>query len=56
MQARHPTHCLKSALKSALRMGVVMEFFHAMYTLAQKRLKVIVSTDKATMRSKKYAE
>ena len=52
MQTRHPTHWVKSAL----RMGVVIEFFHAMYTLAQKRLKVIVSTDKAIMRSQKYAK
>jgi hypothetical protein len=37
-------------------MGVVIGFFHAMYTLTQKRLKVIVSTDKAIMMSKKYAK
>ena len=52
MRARHPTHCVKSAL----RMGAVIESFHAMYTLAQKRVKVIVSTVKAIMRSREYAE
>jgi len=52
MQARYPTHWVKSAL----RMGVVIESFHAMYTLTQKRLKVMVSTDKAIMKSQKYAK
>lgn len=52
MQARYPTHWLKSTL----RIGVVMESAHAKYTFAQKRLKVKVSTDKAIIVSTKYAE
>lgn len=35
---------------------MVIEVFHAKYTLAQKRLKTIISSDEAVMRSQKYAK
>jgi hypothetical protein len=37
-------------------MGVAIETFRAMYTLAQKRLKVIKSADRAMIKSQKYAK
>lgn len=43
-------------MKRALRIGVVIESFHARYTLTQKRLKIIVSSDEAMIKSQKYAK
>ena len=43
-------------MKNALRMGVVIETFHARYTFMQKRLKVMISRDEAMRKSQKYAK
>ena len=47
-----PTHWVTSAL----RIGVFIEWSHAKYTRAQKRQKVIVSTDVAIIKSQKYTK
>lgn len=46
-----PTHWVNSTL----RIGMVIEAFHARYILTQKRPKVVILTDEARMRNQKYA-
>lgn len=51
MQREELTHWVKSAL----RIGVFIDSFRQIYTLMQKRLKVIVSTDNPMVKCRKFA-